>query len=98
MPNKSTMRANSEWLNVWMNFNDRRFAHLYKGKEWGEGRIVRGVNSELVEAEYTHHGEENELPVMFKVVNLDYDPITRSGFIWGPMQHDFSELPPVKQG
>jgi hypothetical protein len=98
MVKMKTERAGTEWLNVWVNFSGRQFIHLYKGNPVGNGRIVRGVNSNVVEAEYRHEGDEEYFKVTLMVTGLHYDGATRSGYMLGEMEHDFSELPPAKQG
>jgi hypothetical protein len=90
-------KANSEWLNVWVIFSGRKFLHLHQGNVIGNGFVVRGINKDAVEAHYQHEGENEGLPVVLNVTELAYDAVTRSGYVLGECEHDFSDLPAGKQ-
>jgi len=90
-------KATSEWLNVWVIFSGREFVHLHQGNVIGTGSVVRGINKDAVEALYTRQGETEIRQIVLNVTELSYDGVTNSGYCFGNLEHDFSELPTGKQ-
>jgi hypothetical protein len=91
-------RSSSEWLNVWVIFSGRNFVHMHQGKVVGTGAVIRGVNKDVVEASYQRTGEaeHRDRLIMLNVTELAYDGVTDSGYCFGPLEHDSSELPPSR--
>ena len=78
--------------NLMVAFADCTFKHLIEGDVFGEGVIVRALNSECLEAMYRHPGAKHEERVVLTLSSLHYDAATRTGFTFSPMVHDYSEL------
>jgi hypothetical protein len=78
--------------NLHIAFTDCTFQHLIDGQVFGEGVIVRALNSECLDAMYRHSGEREEHRVVLTLSDLHYDAATRSGFYFSPAVHDYGEL------
>lgn len=78
--------------NLNVSLSECDFVHLLKGEVISEGTIVRPLNSDNLEAQLKRAGEEEFRRVVLNVDHLHYDDVTDTGFCFGDMVHDYSEL------
>jgi hypothetical protein len=83
-------------VHLYVRFADRKFLHLKNGNAIGSGYFTWAANNDNIEAMYTREGETEPRQVVLNVEHLHYDGETDSGFCFGDVQHEHSEIPELK--